>query len=808
MHSIHRYPALYLAAGLAAGIALAPRLPASGCTAGLVGGAFAAAGVPLVYRLAGRRLVSPAPLTATALVVIAAASLGAASYLSFNRHVFANEVALQHASAPGAALLYGRVAGVPRRDSTRTVFTLAIDSVDALPRPSRASGSVRITIRDTLSGLSAGQRIRIRARISIPQGQRNPHAFSYRAYLAHQGIHTVGTVDTRAGLDVLAPAAGLDRRLDAVRRFIERALAHSVQAPEARGIVRALLTGNRDDLDPERMAQLSRTGLSHLLAVSGLHVLLVGMLLYSHLGPLLMRFGMSWRWMESARAVATLAVLVGYGLLVGGRPSVVRAVVMAGSVLAGHLFQRPVYPLNGLGVAGAALLIIHPASLFDLGFQLSFAAVGAIVGFGDAWQRRMPASVRDHRVSAWLSGMLLVSAAATLGTAPVMVRQWGEVPVAGVLLNIPAIPAASLALICGLLTVLTYGLNTGISEAFGAVTERAVQAVVLVADRGDAWLPFLRIPVAWNGVAGLVVFCGLLGILHPGLSARWRWRLALVALAAVLGSMLEQATRAPALTVLYFDVGQGDAALVRFPNGRHLLIDAGPADGYVDQGERTILPFLLHAGIRKIDTVLLTHPHSDHIGGLPAVLRRVSVGRIVLNMEDYAHPTMQDIQQLAARNGVRLQQVTAGDTLAIDPTVHALVLAPSSAPSLSSNPNERSVVLRVQYGDTRFLFMGDAEAGAERELVTRYPQLLRAEAIKVGHHGSRTSSTAGMVDRVAVASGGRAVVSVARVNRYGLPDEDVLARWEAAGVDLLSTDRRGAIWLRSDGTQVAELDWR
>lgn len=657
--------------------------------------------------------------------------------------------------------------------------------------------------------IARGDRILIQGILRTPPKPRNPGDADYGAYLQRQGIQAMLRVYPGNRVRVLAtPAAPTTVLVNNARRHIKRSLALFVRAPESRAVLAALLLADRSTIDASTRDAFADTGLMHLLAVSGLHVMLLGWIFYTLLHPLLGRLGFSFRPASLLRVVLTLALLGFYVLLTESRAPVVRAFVMTAVFIGGQALQRRSDALNAMAGAALILLAIRPAALFDVGFQLSFSAVAALITLTPVIESWLPAW---DGFGGWTRKSVIASTAATLGTAPVLLVHFGKLPLAGILLNIPAIPLTAVALGAGFATSVLTAVFPTLASGFGALADLAARALLWISSSGAQWMDWSLINVSPATLSSITLLVMILGLITLALWKRPRLRvrtllgmLGVLALGAWTNTVTHDASHS--LDVVFLDVGHGDAAVIRTPNDQTVLIDAGNETPYWDHGASTVLPALQALGIQRLDAVILSHADADHAGGIPAVLQNIEVGRIISNGQSATDGPTVEITRIADSLEIPQRHVRIGDTLQIDPAVRFRVLGPTRPPGPFDDPNEASVVLRLEHGEQRFLFLGDAERLAEANLVEHMEPVLTADVVKVGHHGSRTSSSPALV--AATGNPSFAVVSVDSRSRFGLPDKEPLQRWRNTGAEVLTTAENGAVWLRSDGAKTWRVGWK
>lgn len=552
-------------------------------------------------------------------------------------------------------------------------------------------------------------------------------------------------------------------------------------------LVDALVLGRRADMDDELRDAFADSGLVHLLSISGFHVgLIVAWVV------MLLRAAR----ISRARAMGIgAAAAVAYVVFLGWPPPAARAATLAVMLAACFYRQRRVQPNALLAQTCFAVLLVDPWAVVDLGAWLSAGSLWGATAAG-RW------SDRALGTSAWWRG-LSASVGATLGTAPITAAALGTVAPAGIALNFAAIPLAAAA-VPGVFASLVLAPAGLLARPLAAGSGLALHLLELTA-RAGAKLPGghvvqpaeLRSALPWLIALGVAAWG--VGVRNTRGEALRRWALAAgVALWAALAlrvAPLVHGAESGRLTLHFLDVGQGDGAAIRTPNGRWIIIDAGPRTGTADAGRRVMVPFLRRRGVRRIDLLVVSHAHADHLGGAPALIERFPVAVVTEPGRRIADPLYVEFLDLLAANEVRWHPGRPGERIELD-GVALTVLHPDTAwADWGSDLNEDSLVLLVQYGSFQALFAGDAGFPAETRLRGRIGAV---DLLKVGHHGSAGSTGDEWLNELRPRA---AVVSVGR-NTYGHPSPSAVARIGRAGADLWRTDQDGSVMVETDGVTM------
>ncbi len=760
----------------------------------------------------------------------------------------------------------GEVLSHPREFKYLQRFVLRADSLAYKKTTYPVHGRVRVTVRGRGPAIAKGDRVVFHSRLRRPRNFNNPGGFNYQRYMAFKGIcRTAYTRGDRLLVVQKAVAVDLSHQLTTARRSMATLIDSAGREPST-AILKALIIGDRAAISTQLRNQFNRAGVGHLLAISGLHIGIVATVafflfqrLLRFMPPLL------WRaWTRKGAAIFSLLPVFSYGLISGMSPSTQRAVIMVSAFLLTFVVERERDALNILALAAFIILIIYPPSLFSISFQLSFMAVLSIL-FGvslikqakaDAQSR--PANGLVHQMGRKALDFFLVSVFAICGTLPLVMFYFNQISLIGLLANFIFVPLVGFGVIpCGLLALFVYPFSSQLA-LIGVKICVLVLDIVLPLIGFVADLPFAAIKTITPSLLEIICYYllgwALLRHLYPQpaspephlqsgaftetdpsaddhrldrfkrnlfftrLKAIFSWLSArfaskkyiIVGLGVVLvllvdaGYWIGQRYWDDDLRITYLDVGQGNAALLELPGGHTALIDGGGFSDNTafDMGARVIAPFLLRKKIRTIDTLVLSHPNSDHLNGLIYIAEHFNVKNIWTNGE-----TRNTAGYRHFRNVIERQQLSVPDFKQLDRRhkvngVEFCFLYPPTnflARKVSDkwrNTNNNSLVLKISFGNISFLFPGDIMLEAEKELVELAASELACDVLLVPHHGSRSSSSPPFLAAVQPKI---AVISAGWQNRFRFPHPTVTDAYREMGCRILRTDRNGAIQIRTDG---------
>ncbi|AVR96733.1 DNA internalization-related competence protein ComEC/Rec2 [Pseudoduganella armeniaca] len=703
----------------------------------------------------------------------------------------------------------GTIDSLPSTGTDSIRFHFAVETVQA---PSRMAVPPRIALSwyggdsSPAQAVRPGQRWQLKVRLQRPHGNANPGGFDYELWLLEQGVRATGYVrnegpNRRLAAFVPTPHNIVERARDRLR---ERILAALAQQPYA-GVIVALVVGDQRGIGQADWQVFTRTGIGHLVSISGLHITMIAGLAAGIA---------SWLWRHSflmpalqlplrlpAQKVAALAGMLaalGYVLLAGFGVPAQRTLYMLGVVALALWTGRLPGVTHVLALAAGVVVLLDPWAVMWPGFWLSFGAVALIlyatVGRTAAYKQAPPADAapgetrrgrplsRHQRLLRALHGAALTQYAVTLGLVPLTMLLFAQVSVVSPLANTVAIPVVSLL-------VTPLALAGGVlPEPFATPLLLAAHWVIELLAGLLQWLSAGRLAV-WTAPAPpwwafALALAGTFWLLAPrGWPNRW---LGLATWVPLLAAQPE-APAAGTLRIVAFDVGQGMAVLVE-TSGHRLLYDTGPAYGPdADAGSRVIAPYLRWRGIDRLDGVVVSHGDTDHVGGALSLLRAVPAGWLLSSL-----PALHPVVQAAPRH----VPCAAGQGWTWD-GIRFEVLHPSAASHADSTlkSNARSCTLRIAAPGGAVLLAGDIEAPQEVELLARAPAKLRADILLAPHHGSGTSSTPAFLAAVQPSV---AIFQVGYRNRYRHPKAAVYERYGALGVQRVRTDEAGAVVIEID----------
>lgn len=708
----------------------------------------------------------------------------------------------------------GRVITTPEIKNSRQKAVLAVESLSAYGAVQRVHGNLHLTAFGDAEKIYNGDYIRINGKIKTLRNFKNPGGFDYERHMAFKGVRA-STYCRCEDIHRLARGIhdwgiwGLGLSRPEVASLIDKATAGR---PQTQAVLSALLIGKVDTISQELRDRFNRCGVSHILAISGLHVGIVSMAAFWLFSNVLV-FVPALLWHGIGRRLAAVLALIPilyYGWLAGFSPSTQRAVLMVAVLWGAYLVGRRGDIFNTLAWAAVVILILHPPTLFSVSFQLSFMSVLSII----AGMRRFGKKTEKQPGPLFLQIFLrlyqiaLVSIFALLGTLPLTMYYFNQVSLMGPLANLAVIPLLGfMAVPLGLSAIFIAPLSSYLAGVLLHVSASVVDLSIKLVDLLSA-VPWISLRTFTPSLLEIFLYFLILVVFFWGKHLYFKrviiWG---IFFAVVVDSLFWAHERFfdPHLRATFLDVGQGNAAVLELPRGKTIIVDGGgfSDNENFDVGARIVAPYLRRRKIHTVDLMVLTHPNSDHLNGLLYVLENFKVQSVLSNDEIADTTGYQQFQKLLVQKKVhhpdfktvpKRQQYNGVVLDILNPPID---YANRKVVEPWRNLNNNSLVLKLSYGNQSLLFAGDLMIPAETALLTAHPpSLLQSTVLVAPHHGSKSSSSRALVEAVKPQI---VVVSAGWKNPFGFPHAEVLETYHDNGARILRTDQCGAIRLVLDG---------
>ena len=636
-----------------------------------------------------------------------------------------------------------------------------------------------------------GDVLKIKGKLDKPVGQKNFGEFNYELYLAREKIFTYLNIWQEKDIQKIGEddsnflvSFSLSAR-DKIKEITKQTLP-----PPYNYLLIGMLLGEKSFIPTDLKEVFAEAGIMHILAVSGLHVGIIAMALIAFLGIL--------RLPKKPKLLILISILIMYASITGFRPSVLRATIMFILLIGGKLLNRSRNLNISLFFAAFLILLSNPLILYDAGFLLSFIVTFSIINLSPILQGLF------SKIVIWIKSPLAVSTAAWIGIFPLSAYFFSKVSIISIVSNIFIIPLTGIAVILGFVTFFIGLASISFAGIIANINYLVLNLITLIA-KSFSLIPFAFVYVAQPSIMVIIlyylsVFFMVEIFYKKTLSQKIKKKAALIVLSVTLLIIIVQVFYpADNLKVNFINVGEGDCILIEAPNKINILIDGGgtPQSDF-DVGSKIVIPYLRRKGINEIDLLILTHPHLDHLEGLLPVLRELKVDMVLDSGLICDLPAYKEFISIIQKKGIPYHKAKAGDNFIFSNNLEIFLLNPlyDSDFYCESDFNNASIVVKLFYKNTDFLFTGDIEEAAEKKLLV-WQNILQSDILKVGHHGSSTSTNLEFLDKVDPSI---AVITVGK-NHFGHPSQKIIERLEDKNIQIYRTDEDGTIIIRTNGQE-------
>jgi competence protein ComEC len=703
--------------------------------------------------------------------------------------------------------LYGKISDINLIRPDRIIFYVSIDSIYSESKLYKGKVTLLSTVKDSSTNLNSfygsvaiGNYVKIKGTIARARDKRNPGEFDYESTLTEDGINGLLIIYRVSDIKIISHESDFFKNLSFnLRKNIDNVI-RKYHNNSTTSLLRGLLLADKSMINYETKIDFINAGVIHVLAVSGLHVgfiVLIFVFLFKRFNPYL-RYGF------------TILGLFLFVVITNHPTSVVRASIMAVAMVIAPLTGRSYNSINSLALAALIILLINPADLFNPGFLLSFSAVIAIVTMYPPMSRIINRWKLKSGILKYLLLFFSVSLAAQIGTLPFTLLYFHKLSIVALLANLIVIPLIGFIVGLGIMTLfagpLFYFLGYSYASANELLSYLLFSFVHLVGGYEHSFISIQKFSL-FDSILfySVVLFIAFIWKSLSNLKSKFIILL-LTVFILFSGFRIDNSDLLPhnKLSVLTIDVGQGDAILIKFPDGKSALIDGGNATDFFDNGERILIPLLNYLGIDKIDYGFITHSDADHYKGYLTLIKSKRVKQIFKPLPDFSSSSDAELEGVIKKNDIPVKYY-GKDILRIGATRLYILNDTANHNYRNMSMNDRSGVFKLVYRNNSFLFTGDAGIKAENYFMKHYGNFLRSNVLKAGHHGSKTSSGEKFISEV---NPQYAIISVGTLNRFKHPSPEIIERFNSMGINILRTDQLGAILLQSDGETIKNINWK
>lgn len=721
--------------------------------------------------------------------------------------------------------IIGVIEDIPSIDSSKIRFRLSSEFIidQSAHDTSLISGDIIVTLKrnpktdlneyqtsgiseginlDRRPELRAGDRVLMYGKLAGPFEERNPGEFDYKRYLYLHNIYKTFTITGYDNIEIINRnnlGFAYQRIIYPARKFASDNIDEHIGGNEG-AFLKGLVTGERADISKKIKEDFVKAGVMHIIAVSGLNVAYIILALTLILSL--------FRVPRTPKAIITIIILIFYCFFTGAPASIIRATVMGSLLLISGLMQRKTNFYNIIGISVLIILVYESKQIFDPGFILSFSAVLSMVIFYEKLdtvilQRIENSKSKFSKAAHLVISVIFVSFAAQIGTLPITSHYFEKISFISLAANAIVVPLSNLSLAIGFFQIsagiISGFLSSVIAEVNYLLLKFQLTMIQYFASLRLGYTSFYRFDTI-NTIGYFIILIIIFTFKKERVKLHILFLTVTIILLFILNLKFDNNLK---ITFLY--VGQGDCTLIETPDGSNILVDCGMKDFRYNSGESNIVPYLKRKGINRIDLLILTHLHYDHIGGIEYVLNNFEVKRIIDNGTKRDNSLIRQMENLVLEKNIPKEKIHGGDYIEGYGNMRLYFLNPDKNDTLTTNEHTKSIVIKLKYEDTEALLISDLSIEGEFYITNRYGDFLKSDILKVSHHGSRNATS---IPFLMKSKPEYAIISCGKDNIFGHPSELVLTKLELTGSRVLRTDRDGAIIFESDGRSFRQINWR